>query len=457
MNRIILILTAMAAVFGCSGQNSMGSKEGPASISFKVEDPRAPEVVLVYHGQMKSVALDDAGEAHLDISGFDALYAKLYYGRNFKSVYFEKGDDVTVSFKGNDFQNTFSFESDKAPAVEYLNKVKLTALPDENYALSFEEFNAKTLAKEKDAVNLLEANALEGVGNFLHMEKGRIRYSYGATLLMHPVGHMMMTHDMRYTPSKEYYDVLESYMVEDEAWVDLDEYRDFVVEAAHVLDEANREVTALYPKTIAQMKYIAGRFKSEKVRNTLLHYLAATYVDRHGIEDIQELENIYFTYVKDEEMLADYQSKFDKWDLSRPGKPSPEIDAVDINGKHWTIADFRGKYVYIDMWATWCAPCRREMPYLKELEEKFKDAQIVFLGLSTDSDKSKWEAMVRSGEMTGVQLYLGPQSSFQKAYQIDGIPRFILLDKEGKIINNNMSRPSEEATAATLEALDGIR
>lgn len=455
MKRIILFLTAMAAVLSCSGRSSKG--DGQALISFKVESPRAREVVLVYNGQIKSVALDEAGTAQLEISGYDALYAKLYYGRNFKSVYFEKGDEVTVTFNGTDFQNTFSFEGEKAPAVEYLNRVRLTALPDEEYALPFNEFYAKTVAKGNDAVALLEANALEGVGNFLHMEKGRIRYAYGATLLMHSVGHKMMTRDIYYIPSNEYYDVLESYLVEDEAWVDLEEYRAFVVETAHVLDAANRQVTDLYPKTVAQMKYIAVRFKSEKVRNTLLHYLAATYVDRHGIDNIQDLENIYFTYVKDEVLLADYKAKFDKWDLSMPGKPSPEISAVDIDGKQWTLADFRGKYIYIDMWATWCAPCRREMPYLKALEEKFKDAQIVFLGLSTDSDKTKWEAMVKTGELTGVQLYLGPQSAFQKAYQIDGIPRFILLDKEGKIIDNNMSRPSQDATAAALEALDGIR
>ena len=453
MKRIIMFLAAAIAVLGCSE----GAAGEQTLLSIQVENPTAREVVLVYHGQMKSVALDESGAAQMDLSGYDALYAKLYYGRNFKSVYFEKGDEVTVTFNGTDFQNTFSFEGEKAPAVEYLNRVRLTALPDEEYALPFNEFYAKTVAKENDAVALLEANALEGVGNFLHMEKGRIRYAYGATLLMHSVGHKMMTRDIYYIPSNEYYDVLESYLVEDEAWVDLEEYRAFVVETAHVLDAANRQVTDLYPKTVAQMKYIAGRFKSEKVRNTLLHYLAATYVDRHGIDNIQDLENIYFTYVKDEVLLADYKAKFDKWDLSRPGKPSPEISAVDIDGKQWTLADFRGKYIYIDMWATWCAPCRREMPYLKALEEKFKDAQIVFLGLSTDSDKSKWEAMVKTGELTGVQLYLGPQSAFQKAYQIDGIPRFILLDKEGKIIDNNMSRPSQDATAAALEALDGIR
>ena len=92
--------------------------------------------------------------------------------------------------------------------------------------------------------------------------------------------------------------------------------------------------------------------------------------------------------------------------------------------------------VMVDFWATWCGPCKQEMPYLKQLEKQFEDASIVFLGLSVDRDKSKWEEMARSGNLTGVQLYLGTQSSFQEAYRAESIPRFILLDKEGKIISN---------------------
>ena len=450
MKRIILFLAVAMAAVSCSS-----SKQ--TTLTFNVADQTAKEIVLVYNGQINPVVLDEAGSASVDMSGVDAVYAKLFYGRNFKWIYVEKGDVASVSFNGKDFNGTFAFDGKKAPAVEYLNRVKLTALPDEDYALPFDGFLTKTLAKENDAVSLMKANNLAGTGNFRHMEEGRIKYAYGATLLMYPMAHRMMAGDMSYAPAQEYYDVIESYFVEDEGWVDVEEYRSFIAEAAHVLDAANRHERALYPKTVAQMKYIAGRFASEKVRNTLLHDLAATYVECHGIADIQELENIYYTYVKDETMLADYKAKHDKWNLSMPGKPSPEISAVDINGKSWTLADFRGKYIYIDMWATWCAPCRREMPYLKALEEKFHDAQIVFLGLSTDSDKAKWEAMVKEGGLTGVQLYLGSQSSFQKAYQIDGSPRFILIDKEGKIVNNNMSRPSEDSTAATLEALEGIR
>ena len=94
---------------------------------------------------------------------------------------------------------------------------------------------------------------------------------------------------------------------------------------------------------------------------------------------------------------------------------------------------------------------------MKQLEARFKDANIVFLGLSTDRDKDKWVEMASTDVLSGVQLYLGPQSNFQKAYNIDGIPRFILLDREGKIISNDMTRPSSDETALALESLEGIR
>jgi thiol-disulfide isomerase/thioredoxin len=121
------------------------------------------------------------------------------------------------------------------------------------------------------------------------------------------------------------------------------------------------------------------------------------------------------------------------------------------------LADFKGKYVYIDLWATWCNPCRKEFPFLKELEQKFEGAAITFLGLSVDGSREKWESMVRSGALSGVQLYLGPRTEFQKSYNIEGIPRFILLDRDGVIINPEMTRPSSDDTAAYLESLEGIR
>lgn len=450
MKRFIYTVLVSVLALGCS------SKPENIVLTFNVTEPTSREVIIVCQNKITSVPLVE-GQAEAVLTGIDAAYARIHYGMAMKKIYMEKGDRAAISFEGADMAGTFSFEGEKRAAVDYLQNVSLAALEDEAYALEFNEYLAKINAKRDAALKLLKANDIKGAGDFVKMETGRIRYAYATPLLMYPVGHAMMAQKPGYQPDEDYYDAIRTFFVENDAYVDIDEYRNFIIEAAHVLDAENRDVKKIKQKTVAQMNYITDNFKSEKVNSALLHYLASSYVDMFGIDDIEEMESLYKTYVKDSVLIADFAVKYDKWNRSKPGKPSPDFKAVDVDGKVWTLADFRGKYVYIDMWATWCNPCKKELPYLKELEKKFEGAQIVFLGLSTDGDKDKWEQMVRSGAMCGVQLHLGPRSSFQQAYNIKGIPRFILLDKEGKIINNDMSRPSSDDTVRILEALDGIR
>lgn len=417
------------------------------------------EVALVYHNEIVTLAPVGQGQGEIVLDDIDAVYAKVFYAADLsdsKQIYLEAGDRVNISFDGKDFFGTFSFEGEKADAVRYLNDIALTALPDEDYVLPFDEYLKKLGDKEAEAVKLMRANKV-GAGDFVEMEEGRIRYSYGTQVLMYPLGHRFMTRDMSYEPDQAYYDTVDSYLVENDRWADLDQYRDFIVEAAHVLDKEHRDVTAAYPKAVAQMKFIADRFSSDKVRSTLLHYIAYSYVNNFGINGIQDMENVYRTYVKDTALVAKFDKVCEKWNLASVGKLSPDFKATDVHGKEYTLADFRGKYVYIDVWATWCGPCRHEIPHLKALEENYRDAQITFLSLSVDDDKAKWEKMVKEEQLSGVQLYLGPDSGFASAYHIDGIPRFILLDKEGRIIDKKMQRPSSEYTRSIIDALEGIR
>lgn len=450
MRNLSVLLVAVMLCFGCS------SASEDAVVDFKVDDPVAGEVVVVCHNNINVLPLDEAGCASFTMTGSEMAYLKVFHGRESILLYVEEGDAVTVSFDGHNVKDSYVFEGEKAPAVKYLNTVSLMALPDEDYALPFEEYRERLAAKEADAVKLMKANSLSAVGDFEENEAARIRYSYAAPLIMYPMAHRIMTADMEYQPENGYYGCIESYVVEDTRLVCLDEYRAFVAEAMHVLDPEGRDITSVYPKTVAQMKYAADRLSDPEVKEVIMHHIAAAYVDNFGVTDINEMENLYHTYVKDSTLTASYAAKRDRWDLSRAGRKSPGFRAPDVDGKEYTLSDFRGKYVYIDMWATWCGPCKREMPYLKALEEEFKDAEIVFLGLSVDKDKAAWEKMVRDGGLTGVQLYLGLGSSFQEAYRVEGIPRFILLDKDGIIISNDMSRPSAEETVETLRNLEGM-
>ena len=140
----------------------------------------------------------------------------------------------------------------------------------------------------------------------------------------------------------------------------------------------------------------------------------------------------------------------------KEGDQAPTFKYLDINGKEVSLSDLEGKYVYIDVWATWCGPCQYELPHLKELEKKMHGKKIVFVSISCDKDKAAWEKMVKEQGLGGVQLHNGGDREFMTAFGIGGIPRFILLDKKGKIVNPNMTRPSNPETEKTLKALKGI-
>lgn len=140
------------------------------------------------------------------------------------------------------------------------------------------------------------------------------------------------------------------------------------------------------------------------------------------------------------------------------GKPAPSFSGEDINGKKYRLSDFSGKYIYVDVWATWCGPCKAEIPDLKKIEEEYRGKNIEFVSLSIDeaSDKETWKNFVREKELKGIQIFDGAawKSNFIKDLEIQGIPRFILIGPDGKIIDPDAPRPSSEKLRDKLNALE---
>ncbi len=149
----------------------------------------------------------------------------------------------------------------------------------------------------------------------------------------------------------------------------------------------------------------------------------------------------------------------------KKGMPAPEFtDFENYKGGKNSLSDFKGKYVYIDVWATWCMPCIAEIPHLKKLQKKYEDKNIEFLSISTDDTnktaktwkeaRKKWRKMVKDKSLDGVQLWAGKSNvSLEEDYMIYGIPRFILIDPEGKLISFNTMRPSESRLPELLDTL----
>ncbi|MFV0157870.1 TlpA family protein disulfide reductase [Empedobacter falsenii] len=137
---------------------------------------------------------------------------------------------------------------------------------------------------------------------------------------------------------------------------------------------------------------------------------------------------------------------------------APDFSLADINGKRFDLSDFKGKYVYIDIWATWCGPCKVQIPFMKELEKQFRGAPIHFVSISLDKEKDKpiWEKMVRENQMSGVQLFAGRENNFGYDYQIQYIPTFLILDKEGNIMIDSAPAPMDYQTGEINQQLVDI-
>lgn len=152
--------------------------------------------------------------------------------------------------------------------------------------------------------------------------------------------------------------------------------------------------------------------------------------------------DMYFKYLESNyEAMHELAMKFSK------GTPSPKfVNYENFEGGSNSLEDYKGKYVYLDIWATWCGPCKAEIPYLKNLEEEFKEGNITFISISVDKPQAydAWRKMVKEESLSGVQLYADNnfESEFIMEYGINAIPRFILLDPEGNIVNANAIRPS---------------
>lgn len=125
------------------------------------------------------------------------------------------------------------------------------------------------------------------------------------------------------------------------------------------------------------------------------------------------------------------------------GALAPDFTFQNQAGDSLSLRDFKGKYVYIDVWNSKCSPCFKEFPKMEELAEKFAARNIEFLGISFDKNETIWRKTMAKKDLTGIQLYAnGWDPEFVKNYHIWFNPRFILVDKDQNILYLSALRPS---------------
>jgi len=193
-----------------------------------------------------------------------------------------------------------------------------------------------------------------------------------------------------------------------------------------------------------------------------IYSLVRDYSLSFDLESMDQLKPIVLKYVDDPIFREPIDSLFttvsEKLKQSIPGDAelydldNPELSNITFDD---ILLSYKGNVIYLDFWASWCGPCKGEMPYSADLSNQFKDEDVTFLYFSTDRDSLAWKEMIKIMQLEGIHYRLGNiiRNEVFERFGIEYIPHYVLFDQEGNMVKNNMTRPSEADTEIQIREL----
>ncbi|MBD0824938.1 TlpA family protein disulfide reductase [Aestuariibaculum marinum] len=369
--------------------------------------------------------------------------------RKYISVALFDGDHLIVKSDAENFADSLKFEGQGANENILLQSInsKMKDFDERrknDYTLEEEAYKSLLLNQKSKLMSLL--NASEVINHLFKEEQTRyINYWFIHNLQYYQSSHRYFAADPDFVVSNDFLEEAKHLDFQIEEDYRGSRYYNSLVNIEH-RKIADSLVNVGFKSGGQARLEAATHFKSEYIRNDLLYQtIMGTLVFANKFSADY---NSYLELTTNETQKTKVQEKYSQVKALEKGNPSPAFTNYENHsGGKTSLEDFKGKYVYIDVWATWCGPCKAEIPYLIEVEKKYHDNNnIAFVSISVDKEKDhdKWKTMVKEKGLGGVQLIADNvfNSDFIKAYQIMGIPQFILIDPEGNIVNRNAPRPS---------------
>ncbi len=419
----------------------------PSSISGIITNPTAEMVNITATDFKQELAVDSTGSFSGSFNVTPGYYT-FSHGRERSTIYLAPGMDLELGLDTELFDESIEFTGNGADennylAEKYLLQEEIGGNFKEFYMMEESAFKEKNDADRQVVVDLLEKQeSLSSV--FESNESKNVEFEYiGAA--------------QNYESYHEYYTKKEDFSASDAfneqfAELDFENESDFLNVPAYYNLVRGHFMGGDVLESLDKLKGVESTVIVEGMVSMLAKYLSP------GTENLQDRIEDMKALTSDEEIVASLDESYSKMEKLQMGNTSPQFNFEDINGEFVALEDLKGKNVYIDVWATWCGPCKAEIPHLKTLEEAYHSSNIEFVSVSVDvpKDKQKWVDMVADKELKGIQLISdnGWDTDFVENYLIKGIPRFILLDDEGNIVTSDAPRPSSGSEIKDM--IDGL-
>ncbi len=397
-------------------------------------------------------------------------------GEMSQTIFVEPGNSLELEIKNKTIlfsgagaeQNTFlksfytTFQND---FVDTLMQQKMLSTGVDAFEMALFESTKKQNAYLKNF-----ADKDKFTSAFTAYMQNTINYHYWAALLAYPIINANISAKILTVNAlpQIMFDGFDKVKVNNDDAINTESYRQFLKYYVIYFTSKNNGFNKFTDFSISADRKLM--FAKEKLTGTAFNYwLAQFLVDECGrlspyytkklFNDLSEADkqNVYTKAVNNvcgERMAMKEEKKKEEKQVASTRKKD-DFSFTDVNGKKVTLSDFNGKVVYIDFWASWCGPCRKNMPFSKQLHAQLTDKQkkkIVFLYISIDEDLAAWKKGINDLGIEGVNV-ISPgnwKSPACEYFQISGIPRYMIMDKKGEIVDFNAARPSDNAVLTKL-------
>jgi thiol-disulfide isomerase/thioredoxin len=434
----------LAILFSCNNKDL-----NVEIITGKFLNPTSDTINIIFYNGDKgkyesvhSIYLKD-DNSFTDTLTLDQGYYKLSSGKNSTSIFLQKGFNLDITGKqlGDSIhytgiganENNYLVEKDilYGDIKEKEDFYYVSKLTEDEFLILYDSLNMIKIA--------LYNKHKKGFGeDFSFIEKEGIELMKNHYFASFEEIKQYLSDDRNYKVSDNFPNPYEYLNLDDDRLLKLYIYKPVVDRYIHSTLDTEKKAKDYVLKYLEKLDKI---ITNPKIKEELAFDI--------GMKRLKQVENLKPVYLKltslisNEECRNKIENAYNNIKRILPGKASPQFTCIDMNNESVSLEDFKGKYLYIDIWATWCKPCIREIPDLEKLRNEYESKGIEFISICKSDKKDNWEKFVTDKNLKGIQLFdEDSNSEFFKIFEVNSIPRFIIIDKDGNIYDADAPRPS---------------
>jgi len=458
----ILLLTVVVFISSCNSDR----KTNGLTISGVIDDDGLDTIYIKTHPNDHvigkpiknwSLAIDSSNSFKETLEISRGNYS-LQVGDNNYPIYLNKGYDLQITINNNEIK----FLGFGAKENNYVQKSRTLArklAPISNYH-HYANLEEPQFLKLTDSIKSLYDELIKeasfddnefkyffGLGNLVSRAHKYLNYSFTRKKI-----------DKNYVKSSSYPDFFKDIDLSNEDFIEIPLFMMNLYTYAGIISEQNLD--SISDRAFSELKLVRSDttfIKSKKIREQLM-YVTALY----NIERTNNLDAFYETYnasTKNSYLKDIIEKKYYKLKDYGVDTKAPNFEFKNKNDQLVSLSDLEGNLVYIDVWASWCKPCIKEIEHSNKLQQKLNKYDIKFVNICIQTDSIKWLNLIKEKSFNGIQLFckLEELTDFKKNYLIKGLPRYIILDKTGRIIDFNAKKPSDLTLEEDLIRLSTIK